>query len=45
MVQVPHYPKGSDVANLARARWGRAIDMNIDQVSRTKDPAESEHIL
>ena len=32
MVQVPHYPKGSDVANLSRARWGRAIDMNKDVV-------------
>ena len=32
MVQIPHYPKGTDVANLARARWGRAIDMNKDVV-------------
>ena len=32
LVQIPHYPKGSNVKNLARPRWGRVIKMEKDVV-------------
>ena len=32
LVQIPHYPKGSNVKNLARSRWGRVIRMEKDVV-------------
>ena len=32
LVQTPHYPKGSNVKNLARSRWGRVIKMEKDVV-------------
>ena len=32
LVQIPHYPKGSNVKNLARSRWGRVIGMKKDVV-------------
>ena len=30
IVQIPHYPKGSNVGELARCRWGRVIKMEKD---------------